>query len=110
MNETAINTYYRYNGDTLLGNNNEKVTGTTTILTWASVAIRINALIKNIKPNFASYKGFINSNIMYLTDNLSNVVFDTFLRGKAGLKKMYSKQNDNYRIGFIVFMVLFFIM
>jgi hypothetical protein len=79
-------------------------------LTWASAAIRINALIKNIKPNFAPYIGFINSNIMYLTDTLSNVVFEIFFRGKAGLKKMYSNQNDNYRNGFIVFMVLFFIM
>jgi hypothetical protein len=91
MKETATNTYYRYNGDTLSGKNNQKVTGTTTILTWASAAIGINALIKNITPNFAPYKGFINSNIMYLTDNLSNVVYETFEKGNADLQKMYSK-------------------
>lgn len=74
MNETSKNIYFDFNGNNLVKKMEKELARTIGLFTWQSEIITINKVIKDANSVFTQYIGTINSSIMYLTDNLANVL------------------------------------
>lgn len=112
MNSTYTNIFYNYNGVTLESKSIKEFTLSNSLLQWLASANRLNSLIKTYSiQNFVSLnnhmKGKVNNLVMYLSDNLANILN----RGSEDVEnifyKMYKDTNENFQTYYAIFLVVF---
>lgn len=109
MNATSKNVYYEYTKTAFIKKTEKELTLTVASLSWISTLFNINKLIK-ANASFTNILGVLNSSIMYLTDNLANVLFKGYNSVTLRFQKMYNRQNDGFRVGFYIFISVFVMM
>jgi hypothetical protein len=109
MSVTSINVYYQYTNTAFIKKTEKELTLTVASLSWISTLFNVNKLIK-ANTSFTNILGMLNSSIMYLTDNMANVLFRGYNSVGLRFKKMYNTQNDGFRVGFYIFISVFVMM
>lgn len=109
MKVTSKNVYYQYTNIAFIKKTEKELTLTVASLSWISTLFNINKLIK-ANTSFTNILGMLNSSIMYLTDNMANVLFRGYNSVELKIKEIYTSINDSFRIGFYIFIGVFVMM